>query len=82
MVRARKTTFSHVVSRLAVQSSCTEQAAARFKSRVELRFQYGKSVRKLRGKLRREENAVRQWRLVRSSGEEQMLCAGLLVSKL
>jgi hypothetical protein len=66
--------LSDVVSRIAVRSSSTAQAAIRFNSCNELEFQYGNFVRKLRDKFRREQQRGQAMEI----GEKQQRSANVL----
>ena len=54
MVQAGTTTITDVISKIALESSSTEQAAKRFNSTDELAFQYHKFAKALQDKFRRE----------------------------
>ena len=67
VVRTGTTTLSDVVSRIAVRSSSTAQAAIRFNSCNELEFHMVNSLGSCGTNAGENKHAVGQWRLVRSS---------------
>ena len=82
MVQARRTTITDVITKIALESSSTEQSAKRFNSTEELAFQYHKFAKALQDKLRRERKR-RQPLEIRENHQRRVtaLCRGSGIRK-